>query len=212
VVISAGPHFYPVRQVHGQTPDQARATLLSAGEVSVAPDVNQESSDSVPEGRVTRTAPKAGTEIKASQPITIYVSTGPPVLNVPNIPPGTPVSDAESTLKKAHFKTTTDNQYSDSIGKDEVISISPSDHARKDSTITLQVSKGPEMVNVPNIAVGSPVSDAKNAITQAGLLPEVRTFPGGGSGQTPSNVIDVEPKSGTSVHVGSTVVLYAIQS
>ena len=54
---------------------------------------------------MTRTDPKAGAQVKADQPITIYVSTGPPIVSVPSVPQGTPQSDAEATLHKAKFKT-----------------------------------------------------------------------------------------------------------
>ena len=76
--------------------------------------------------------------------------------------------------------------------------------------ITIVVSRGPEMVTVPDIATGTSVDDAKQAITAANLVPDVRVF--GGQTGTPSTVIAIAPRGGTSVHTGSTVVVYAIPS
>jgi serine/threonine-protein kinase len=87
-----------------------------------------------------------------------------------------------------------------------VISLLPSDKARKGSTITVTVSKGPEMVKVPDIPVGTPVSDATKAITDAGLVPNV--VPVGGS--DPKTVLALSPTSGQSVHAGTTVTIYAL--
>ncbi len=210
VFISAGPHYYPVRPVRDMSVDDARKTLLAAGAVTVVQDVKQEPSDTIDEGLVTRTDPKAGSQVKADQPITIYVSTGPPVIDVPSVPPGTSQAKAEATLHKAKFKTNVEQQYSDSIGEGEVISISPSDKARKFSEITIVVSRGPEIVKVPEIPTGTSVDDAKTAITDAHLVPDIRIFPG--TDGTPSSVVAVTPLSGTPVHTGSAVVVYAIPS
>jgi serine/threonine-protein kinase len=92
------------------------------------------------------------------------------------------------------------------VPKDTVIRIDPSDRARKGSTITVTVSKGPEMVDVPDIATGTPVEIAKKALTDVGLVPDVKTF----AGNDPTVVLAISPGAGQSVHVGSTVTIYAI--
>jgi beta-lactam-binding protein with PASTA domain len=68
------------------------------------------------------------------------------------------------------------------------------------------VSKGPEMVKVPDIGIGTPVEAAKKAIIDAGLVPDVKPFAGG----TPTTVLAISPASGQSVHAGSTVMIYAL--
>ncbi len=210
VFISAGPHLYPVRSVRGMSVDEARRTLQSGGRVTIVQDVKQENSDTVAEGKVTRTDPKSGSQVRAGQPITIYVSAGPPIIDVPTVPQGTSQADAEKRLKRAKFSTTVEQQYSDSVSEGEVISITPSDRARRGSRITVVVSRGPETVTVPVIPTGTSVDDAKRTIRAANLVPDVRIF-GGGAG-TPGAVIAVTPRGGTSVRTGSTVVIYAIPS
>ena len=208
IVISAGPQYFNVPQVKGQTPAQARATLEGEGPLTVASDVKLEASDTVPDGQVTRTVPAAGARVTGEQTITIYVSTGPPIIDIPAIPQGTPYDQAKHTLKTSdgEFKVHKIEEYSDSVGAGEVISIDPADHAPKFSTINVTVSKGQEFVQVPDIPVGTPISDATQSLTSLGLVPDVIAVGGG----TPMTVLTTDPGAGTTVHSGSTVRIYAL--
>ena len=87
-----------------------------------------------------------------------------------------------------------------------VISVSPSDKARKFSVVTITVSKGPEFVNVPEIAGGTPAAAAADAVRKAGLEPKFSVF----GGTEPGTVLTVAPSGGTPVRVGSTVTIYAL--
>ena len=208
IVISAGPQYFTVPPIRGQTPAQARATLEGAGPLTVAADVKPEASATVPEGQATRTVPAAGTRVTADQTVTIYVSTGPPIVDVPSIDPGTAFEDARQTLKSSpgQFKVHKVEEYSDSIGVGEVISVDPSDQAPKFSTITVTVSKGPEFVQVPDIPVGTPIADATQTLTNLGLVADVIPVGGG----TPVTVLTTDPGAGVTVHAGSTVHVYAL--
>jgi beta-lactam-binding protein with PASTA domain/serine/threonine protein kinase len=208
VVLSAGPKLYQLPDVSrpGESFDQATSTLTGLGPLNIAQQPKQEYSDTVPEGDVTRTDPKAGTKVKAGQLVTIYVSKGPPIVDVPSIAQGTPFGAARATLKRAKFKVETLEEYSDTVGQGGVIRVQPADRARKFSTVTVTVSRGPEMVKVPDIPVGTPVVDAKKALTDVGLVPDVKPFGGG----TPTTVLAISPGSGQTVHAGSTVTVYAL--
>jgi serine/threonine protein kinase/beta-lactam-binding protein with PASTA domain len=210
VVISAGPHFYQLPNVVNKQFDDALRALTAVGPLDVAREPKQENSDTIPEGQVTRTDPRAGTSVKAGQLVTIYVSKGPATVDIPSVPQGTPFADARRTLKNSagKFKVDSIDEYSDTVGKGGVLRIEPSDRAVKFSTITVTVSKGPEMVKVPDIAIGTPVADAETAVTDAGLVPDVKPFGGG----TPSTVLAISPAGGQSVHAGSTVTIYALSS
>jgi serine/threonine-protein kinase len=208
IVLSAGPKYYQLPDVSKSDPEQARAALLAVGPLNVVTAPKQRYNDTIPAGEVIGTAPGAGTKVRAGQPITILVSLGPPIVNVPSISSDTSYPDARHTLKTSpgRFKVHKTEEYSDSVPAGDVIRIDPSDKARKFSTITVTVSKGPEMVAVPDIPTGTPVADAEKAITAAGLVPQVKAFPG----TTPTVVVAVSPHPGQSVHVGSTVTIYAI--
>jgi serine/threonine-protein kinase len=208
IVISAGPQYYTLPPVRGQTPTQARATLQGVGPLTVAADVKPEASDTVPEGETTRTVPAAGAHVTADQTVTIYVSTGPPIVNVPSVPQGTPFPQARHRLTSSagEFKVDKVEEFSDSVGAGEVIRIDPSDRARKFATITVTVSKGPEFVQVPEIAVGTPIADAEQSLQSRGLAVDVIPI----GGQTPVSVLTLVPGSGTTVRAGSTVHIYAL--
>jgi serine/threonine-protein kinase len=210
IVISAGPQYYTIPPVRGQTPAQARETLQGAGPLTVAADIKQEASDNVPEGQATRTVPPAGTKVTSDRTVTIYVSTGPPIVDVPPIPQGTPFDQAKQTLKSSagHFKAHEVDEFSDSVHAGEVILIDPSDQAPKGSTITVTVSKGPEFVQVPDIPVGTPIADAQHSLESVGLVADVIPVGGG----TPVTVLTTDPGAGTSVRAGSTVHIYALTS
>jgi serine/threonine-protein kinase len=209
IVISAGPQYFTVPPVKGQTPAQARATLEGAGPLTVATDVEPEASDTVAEGEATRTVPAAGVRVTEDQTITIYVSTGPPIIDIPSIPQGTPYDEAKHTLKSSdgEFKVHKVEEFSDSVGAGEVISIDPSDEARKFSTVTVTVSKGPEFVQVPDIPIGTSVTDAEAALQNVGLNWSVdHKF-----GDRPDAVVfSVDPPGGTTVRRGSIITLTVI--
>ncbi len=208
MLISAGPHLYPVKSVRSQSVEQAREILTSAG-LTVAQQVRQEYDDTVPEGEVTRTSPKAGTQIRTTQPITIYASKGPPVVDVPTVSKGSSLADVKAVLKHAHFKTQTDEQYSDDVPAGLVISLNPSGRAVKFSRITIEVSKGPEMVTVPNIAIGTAAADAARALRDVGLVAKVLIV-GGGVRAVPGDVLTLDPGAGERVHTGAEVIVYTL--
>jgi serine/threonine-protein kinase len=160
----------------------------------------------VPQGKVIGTDPPAGTKVKRGQIVTILISSGPPLVNVPDIAQGTKLSDAQDQLTKAGFKTTVTHDFNDSIAKDTVISINPTGQAPQGSTITIDVSNGPEFVKVPKIDRGTPVADAEAALTAAGLQYQVQAVGIGGG----NAVLALSPDSGTRVRSGSTVTIYAI--
>jgi serine/threonine-protein kinase len=197
--------------VRGKSPEEARSTLEGVAtnpSLTIEQAVQPEYSDTVPQGEVTRTDPPAGTRVTTDQTITIFVSKGPRVVDIPYIAPGTPFPEARATLVRSagHFKVNRVLEYSDSFGAGEVITLDPKDQATKFSTITVTVSRGPEFVTVPDIGVGTPVSDAEQAITDAGLVPDVKTVNGG----EPTTVLGISPAAGTRVRTGSTVTIYAL--
>ncbi|HEV7204362.1 MAG TPA: Stk1 family PASTA domain-containing Ser/Thr kinase [Jatrophihabitans sp.] len=206
ITVSAGPQLYQIPNVQGSDPEAARAELLGLGPLTVTQQVQKEYSDTVKANTVTRTVPAAGQKISHGQAITIYVSLGPPIIDVPKIAQGTPVDDATKTLKSADFKVTTLEQFDDTVQKGTVISVDPSDRATKFSTITLTVSKGPDIVNVPAIAPGTPADQAAQAVRDAGLEPKFSVF----GGTDPGTVIAIVPGAGTPVHTGTTVTIYTL--
>ncbi|MFN2518399.1 MAG: PASTA domain-containing protein, partial [Jatrophihabitantaceae bacterium] len=203
IVLSAGPErFMLPKDLANKTPAEVRSQL-SALPVRIASALSPETSETVTTGRVTRISPAAGTPVKRDQRVTIFVSTGKPIVAIPHIDPGTPYDQAVATLKKVGFVTKRVEGFSDTIAKDGVISITPNGQARKASTITLTVSKGPRLVSVPDIATGTPASQARTLLQHLGFRVRVVKHFGGFLDE----VVGIDPPSGTLVVPGSLITL-----
>ncbi len=86
--------------VVGQESQTAQQLLQQAGfQVSV----QSEQSDTVPTGRVSRTDPAANARVKRGSPVTMFVSTGPQNVGVPNVV-GQMQNQATQTLQQAGFQ------------------------------------------------------------------------------------------------------------
>jgi serine/threonine-protein kinase len=194
--------------VRGQSYDDAVTALQRTGLTVASAPPKQRYDDTVAKNQVVGTSPAAGKQVRAQDPITIIISLGPPVVDVPDIAPGTSYADARRALKNSpgKFKVTSNDEYSDTVAKGDVIAVNPSDRAVKFSTITVTVSKGPEFVTVPDIATGTSEADARDQLQQAGLVPDFKAQ----FGNRPNPVVFSVPSAGDKVRVGSTVTVIVI--
>ena len=128
VIVSAGP---PLPNFVGSMVSQAQQEA-SAGGYSI----NQvtDATSSQPAGTIVRQSPPAGSPITPNEVVMVYVSQGPPEVNVPDVQ-GLNVNQAEHELNSAGFAVTV-NQLTPGH---KVISYSPTGQAPKGSTITLIV-------------------------------------------------------------------------
>ena len=85
IVLSAGPRLYQLPDVSGKSFDEAMSALTDLGPLKVRQKPDQRYDDKIPRTQVIGTSPAAGTKVKGDQPITIIVSLGPPILDVPAI-------------------------------------------------------------------------------------------------------------------------------
>lgn len=109
--------------------------------------------DSVPAGVVIGTDPVGGAELPPDSTVTVVVSKGEQMFAVPKLK-GLSADDAESALKKADLKLGKVNEeYSDSVDKDTVISASKKsgEDLSKGTKVDLVVSKGVKPTPVPNV-------------------------------------------------------------
>jgi serine/threonine-protein kinase len=116
-------------------------------------------------------------------------------------------SAARKTLDSSGLDVKINRDYSERIERGHVIDTNPDPGARirKTGTVTLVVSRGPEIIKVPDLA-GSPVADARRELKEAGLEPGVvkREF----SDETAQgSVIDTEPSAGSKQRPGSPVAI-----
>jgi serine/threonine-protein kinase len=197
-VISQGKERYEIPDLKGRTLDEAQATLdklrLEVGEVTKA------FSERVDKGKVIKAEDfRVGTEVKRGTPVDLIVSKGRKPIGITDYT-GRPASEATSGLEKAGFKVEIDRDYSDDVDKGRVISQSPNDGTGfKNDTITLEVSRGPEAIEVPDV-VGKPRNEATKILRDDGF--EVRAF-------GPGNFIvrAQTPGANTKAKVGSTITL-----
>ncbi len=118
---------------------------------------------------------------------------------------GLSVENATTTLQQAGFQVTRDNQVSQDVAKDSVISTDPAagERAPEHSTIKLVVSAGPNAIKVPNV-VGKSRSAAEAILKDAGLKPIADLQE---SDKPVNNVIGQDPDAGTEVAEGGTVTI-----
>jgi serine/threonine-protein kinase len=82
LTIVAEPDVAIVPPLEGLSPDQA--TLLLS-EVGLTPVFEEEPSDTIPDGFVTRTEPPSGTEVEPGSTVTVFVSSGAGTVAVPEV-------------------------------------------------------------------------------------------------------------------------------
>ena len=161
------PKSLTVPDLRGQEVDAARSMLSHDG-LKVG-DIEQVFHDVVAEGDVVRTSPEAGTAVKKGVRVTLMVSSGPQLFDVPKIV-GKPVDDATNMMSAAGFSLIVgDERYDDTVPKGAIVSYGPpSERAKKGTAFTAIVSKGPELVAVPNVSGKTP-EQSKAALEAAGF-------------------------------------------
>ncbi len=128
--------------VVGQESQTAQQLLQQAG-FQVA--VQSEQSDSVPSGRVTRTDPGANARVKRGSAVTMFVSTGPQNVNVPNVV-GQMQDQATQTLQQAGFEVFVSQQNTNNPSDNgRVLAQNPAagQQQPKGSGVTLTVGRFP---------------------------------------------------------------------
>ncbi|MGW2365626.1 Stk1 family PASTA domain-containing Ser/Thr kinase [Streptomyces sp. NPDC001667] len=167
VTLSKGPARAEVPNVVGMTFDEAKKEIEGAG-LTVG-EVGKQFSGETPQGSVLATDPKPGVERRPDTPVALTVSKGA-ALSVPKVQ-GMTVAAATSTLEDKGLKVeVSDTQVYSDVAKGSVAAQSPGDGEQlaKGDTVTLTVSKGKEMVTVPDVT-GKSEAAAKQALTSAGF-------------------------------------------
>lgn len=165
--VSLGPRMLPVPDVVGQPEADARTAL---GEFAVAEESAQQFSAEIPAGSVVAVLGADGNPVPAEYPelgdLTLVVSVGA----VPAVA-GMPVADAEAAITDAGLVVSrADAEFSDDVPLDHVISATPAtDPVRPGDTIVLVVSKGPDLVEVPNVITGQTVGQARAQLEALGF-------------------------------------------
>ncbi|HEX3622847.1 MAG TPA: Stk1 family PASTA domain-containing Ser/Thr kinase [Acidimicrobiales bacterium] len=196
-----GAQNVTVPLVIGRTEADATQQLTGVGLKVQKKDVQDEVN---PVGQVTAQEPLANIQVKKGATVTLSVSSGAPIVEVPDVR-NRAVDVATDTLTGAGFRVTT-NAINSTAAPNTVLDQAPAagDRQPKGSTVTLTVSKGPEQIVVPALR-GRSQSDAANQLGQMGFRTVTRTE--ASSDVDPGDVIRTEPAAGTPLDRNSTVTL-----
>lgn len=167
LTVSDGPEIVKVPDVQGAALKKAEQLLKKDG---LEPGlVTEEFSDDIARGAVISTDPEAGAQRRAGTAISLVVSKGSPV-DVPDVS-GEDLDDARTALEEAGLTVkVSSEQVNSEVDKGKVAAQTPKADSQvaEGDTVTLTLSKGPEMVEVPNV-VGASVDDAKSLLEQSGF-------------------------------------------
>ena len=155
-----------VPQIKGLTQEQAQSMLESEG-LSYEFETT-ESTEGEP-GQVISTTPAIGSEVKKGDTITVYIRKSESQL--PSLW-GKTAEEAEAAIKEAGYVPKRGSDvYSDKTEEDKVAYTEPKqgEIVAAGSTITYHISKGPELVKVPDL-LNKTKSQAKAALKKAGLV------------------------------------------
>ncbi|MEE1776938.1 Stk1 family PASTA domain-containing Ser/Thr kinase [Streptomyces sp. NPDC019922] len=167
LVISRGPETVKVPDVEGLALADARRELKKWG---LAPGMaTREFSEEIDRGKVIRTDPRAGTERHTDSAVALVVSKGSPV-DVPDVT-GLSVDDATAALDEAGLKAEVlPERVNSAEAQGEIARQTPGSgaEAAEGDTVELTVSKGPRMLQVPDVT-GKDVDEARSTLEDAGF-------------------------------------------
>ncbi len=134
----------------------------------------------IPEGHVISSDPIAGKRLAVGSEISLVVSTGKPILSVPNVMGMSP-ADARLTLEEAGFQVVPENEARPSTPEDQdkVVDTEPGPGAQvpSDRPVRLTVGSGPEQLAVPDV-VGQSADPARATLEAAGFRVDTQRVDG----------------------------------
>ncbi len=149
LVLSLGPERYEVPALTGSTPDEAGASLeelkLELGRET------EKFHDTVPKGKVVSSDPDTGTVVKPGTVVNVVVSKGREPVTLTDFT-GKKASSARKALSREGLGVKVEEKFSDDVDEGLVMAQNPkSGTLYKGDEVSLVVSKGPELVSVPDV-------------------------------------------------------------
>jgi eukaryotic-like serine/threonine-protein kinase len=197
----SGSSTASVPYVVGQREDNAVQNILEQG---LEPNVHRQPHASVKLGEVFDQAPEGGVRIDKGGAVDIFVSTGPPKVEVPNVK-GRSRDDAIAAIVGAKLKPKVREVFN-KADPGTVVAQAPAggELVNEGSTVQINVSKGLEPLDVPNV-IGQQYDSAAGQLQGRGFAVARRDVD---SSQPKDTVIDQQPKGGSELARGGTVILY----
>jgi beta-lactam-binding protein with PASTA domain/predicted Ser/Thr protein kinase len=178
----------------------ARDEIVHAGLVA---DIKRRPSTAQPPTFVYDQSPSPGNKTPKGNTVTIYVSTGPAKVSVPDVR-NKDSTDAAATIAALGLKPDVHQVYS-TQDPGTVVAQAPGPHVKvvKGSKVRINVSKGPAPVDVPQV-VSLPFAQASSQLQAMGF--KVQRVDQD-SNQPPDTVLAQDPQAGASAPKGSTITL-----
>lgn len=201
--IQTSPKDVKVPDVTNLTEADAKVKLADANlEVS---DVQKVKSDTVEEGKVVETNPKAGSSVKEKSKVVLKVSAGKDTVEVGDYT-GKTFDEAKAALQKLGIAVEKKESYSDTVESGKVMEQSVAKGEKvvaKDTKMVLTVSKGKEPVTLINLK-GYSRSGVEDYAKEHGLKLKISEE---NSNETADTVIKQSPAEGTALKKGDTLTV-----
>lgn len=197
-----GPGSYlTMPETTGRTLTDVQADLDALG---LRTQVEEEFSDDVDTGSVTRSDPEGGSSVHKRAEVQLYVSKGVDMKTVPEVT-GKSQDEAQRSLTDAGLAVgAVTDTYSEDVPQGQVISqsVAAGTSLAHDSAVDIVLSKGREPLTVPTLS-GLSASAAKSAIEDLGLVaaPTEAYSDTVAEGQ----VISQQTREGSTLHRGDSV-------
>jgi serine/threonine-protein kinase len=176
LILSLGPERYPVPDVTGMELAAARGELEQV-KLKVKEGAGKYS-DTVPQGVVISTDPKADTSLRPGETVTVVVSKGRAPITVPDLT-GKNINEARAQLQQLGLAAV--EQYKDSDQPADTVigqTPKPGSGVEKDAEVKLEVSKGPPLVTVPRV-IDLPCQQAQQQLQGSSLRVRIDFNPNG---------------------------------
>lgn len=206
--LSAGPQRVLVPSLVGKDPKSAMAALTALG---VVPKLGPSVHSPVRQGLVAHTNPSTNSPVDHGGTVTISISSGPQLIQVPNVVSSI-VDVAQAQLSKLGLKLAINIVPSVDIPARTIVDQDPlgGSNALPGSTVTVDVSAGPNAATVPNV-VGTSFDDARTALEQAGLAVGSVAY-AAVTDTTPGTVIGQHPAANSQAPQGSGIDIVIAQA
>ncbi|MBT2250666.1 serine/threonine-protein kinase [Arthrobacter sp. BHU FT2] len=178
LLVSKGPQLFPLPLLTAGTLDAAKESLNSAG--MALGKVTEQFDDQAPAGTVLSQDPAAGTPVRRGTPVAMAVSKGPEPITVPSVV-GKTEKQAVDAIEAAGLaaEVAADEVYDRKVPEGSVASQNPANGTlTRGETVTLTISKGPRMVEVPSF-IGKQAGEAEQALRKLGFEVRINKVLGG---------------------------------
>jgi serine/threonine-protein kinase len=201
LVVSDGPQMANVPDLSQGDETAARAALSQIG-LTVAT-VSQDFDENVPAGRVLRQDPAPGTPLEVGKPVNLVISNGPAPRAVPDVTKQTPDA-AKAALEGVQLAVgQVTEAFDDAVPAGQVISQDPPPNGQvaRGTAVNLVVSKGPELVVVPDVTGLDLTTAAAKIQGDRMVVGLVQNFTPGGKVARTNPAANSQVKPGTPINI-----------